>query len=80
MRIKRLEISPEVIARMGNGKFEVVRDGNELPADAKIIRAGYDYLTDVFFVIVESCEYPDTPDGCPAPVARSFTVTRTVVS
>ena len=78
MRIKRFEISPEVIARMGSGKFEVVRDGYELPDDAKIVRAGYDYLTDVFFVLVESAMYADIPDGCPAPIAQSFTVVRTV--
>lgn len=65
---------------MGKGKFEVVRDGHELPEDAKIIRAGYDYITDVFFVIVESEAYSDLPDGCQVPTAQAFTVTRTVVS
>lgn len=54
-RIKRFQAAPELIMRLGSGKYEVI--ANPLPEDAKIERSYYDEDARAFTIIVQSQEF-----------------------
>ncbi len=64
-RLKRFAVAPELLANLGSGMYEVV--GNELPADSRVVGAGYDASEHLLFVIIASGEFPELPQGCIIP-------------
>ncbi len=68
-RQARFLVTPEFVALLGVGKYEVVE--NPLPADAKVVAAFYDGQHSCFSVTLESEEFDPLEKGMLVPIVRS---------
>lgn len=69
-----LYYTPELLASMCSGRFEIV--ANALPDDAKIIKCGYIEFRNLFYLVVESQSFRETAVGQQLPVLPGPQVTR----
>ncbi len=63
-----VELLPECLVQILSGDSFAAID-NCIPADGRVVRAGYDHVTDMFYLIVESREYDLIPGGAEIPRA-----------
>lgn len=63
MKIKRIAICPCLIPEFFKD-LGLIRVTKALPKDAKFLRANYDNVRDLFYLIFESEEWPEVLDGC----------------
>lgn len=67
-RLARVEFTPDLLAAMCSGRFEVA--SNPVPPDAKVVRCYYDVHRDVFGITLESREFSPVKDGDVIPFAN----------
>lgn len=73
-RYVRILISPELLANMLSGAFQVV--ASALPADARIVSRFYDPPRDAFTIVVEHESFAPTEAGQEIPIVRGPQITR----
>ena len=75
MRVQRFEVTPFAFERVFvSGNSLTIVDG--IPDGGKVVRAGYDHLTDVIYLIVEHESFDDVPEGNLIPAASFALSTR----
>ena len=74
MRKAQVAVTPELVARLFSGRFEIT--AHALPSDARKIGAGYDPGRDEFWVLFTSEEFDEVPDGGTVPFLPPPVVTR----
>ncbi len=68
-RLKRMQITPELIVRLGRGTFRVT--GHELPEDVVIMASNYDGRQNVFEIMLHSEQWPEVAKHSVVPVCDS---------
>ena len=63
-RYKRIAMTPEFFVEMirdGDHAYSIIKDG--VPADAKIVRCGYDNLSNQIYVFIEHESFDQVTEG-----------------
>lgn len=69
MKMRRINVAPEILLAFTRGKYEVI--SNPVPLDAKVVGYGFDRIGNCFYLEVESAEFtPDQPFQMPSLVIK----------
>lgn len=75
-RLRRMQVTPEMIVRMRRGTFRVI--ANELPEDVVIMGANYDNQQNLFEILLQSDQWDPVVKGGVIPVCDSPFVERVI--